>query len=114
MLPAALRNRIEIVGRNSERQTRQAENIVLEFRKTRSAQKSMFREGVQLKYRNIEYYKDFKTDTSESLSMLLGMPSMTLYITILMYHTLEARLKDSARDTSIEWRNILIYSRQIS
>jgi len=39
---------------------------------------------------------DFKTDTSESLSTLLGTSPMTLYIMILMYHTLETRLKDSA------------------
>jgi len=56
-----------------------------------------------------KYYKDFKTDTSESSSTLLGTSPMTLYIMILMYHKLETRLKDSVRDRSIEWRNILIY-----
>jgi len=50
-------------------------------------------------------YKDFKTDASELLRHLW------LYIMIL---TLETRLKDSARDTPIGWRNILIYSRLIS
>jgi len=32
---------------------------------------------------------------------------MIFYITISTYHTLETRLKDSARDTVTEWRNIL-------
>jgi len=42
VLPEALRNRIETVESDSERQTRQIRNIVSEFRKTMSAQKSVF------------------------------------------------------------------------
>jgi len=48
MLPILLRNKFVIVGNESQRSTRQAENIVLEFRKTRSAQKSVFYEGVKM------------------------------------------------------------------
>jgi len=48
VLPVSLRNRIEIVGSESQRQTRQAGNIVLELRKTRNAQKSVFYEGVKM------------------------------------------------------------------
>jgi hypothetical protein len=48
MLPEALRNRLEIVGSESERQTRQAGNIVIDFRRTRNAQKSMFYEGAKM------------------------------------------------------------------
>jgi len=44
-LPLSLRNKIEIVG--SEHQ-RQAGNIALGFRKTRNAQKSVFYEGAKL------------------------------------------------------------------
>jgi len=45
-LSVALRNRIEIVKSDSEKQTRQAGNIVLGFQKTRSA--SMLCEGVKM------------------------------------------------------------------
>jgi len=48
MLPVVLRNKIEIVESDSKRETRQVGNIVLEFRKTRNAQKSMFYEGVKI------------------------------------------------------------------
>jgi len=59
---------------------------------------------------NIEIeIKDFKADTSESLSTHLGTSPMTLYVIISTYHTLETKLKDLARDTLIEWRNILIF-----
>lgn len=47
-MPEYLRNRIEIVGGGSERQTRQAGDIVIQFRRTRSAQKSLFYEGVKM------------------------------------------------------------------
>ena len=46
MCPEHLRNRLRIVGDESAMQTRQAGNIAVEFRKTRSAQKSLFYEGV--------------------------------------------------------------------
>lgn len=46
MLPNQLRNRIEIVGNVSERQTRQAGDIAIQFRRTTSAQKSLLYEGV--------------------------------------------------------------------
>jgi len=47
MLLVALRNRMEMIESDSERQTRQAGNIVSEFRKT-NAQKNMFHEGVKM------------------------------------------------------------------
>jgi len=47
ILPEVLRNRIEIVGSDGEKQTRQTGNTVLKFRKTRSAQKSIFHEGIK-------------------------------------------------------------------
>jgi len=43
-----LRNKIEIVGSENQRHTRQAGNIALEFRKTRNVQKSVFYEGAKL------------------------------------------------------------------
>lgn len=46
MMPEQLSNRLRIVGEMRERQTRQAGNIAIEFRRTRSAQKSLFYEGV--------------------------------------------------------------------
>lgn len=46
MMPEHLRNRLRIIGDESEKQTRQAGNIAIEFRKTRSAQKSLFYEEV--------------------------------------------------------------------
>jgi len=48
MLPLSLRNKIEIVGNENQRHTRQADNIVLGFRKTRNAEKSVFYEGAKL------------------------------------------------------------------
>jgi len=41
------------------------------------------------------FYKDFKTDISESLSTHFDMSPMTLYIMISTCQTLETRLKDS-------------------
>jgi len=49
MLPIVSRNKIEMVESDSERQTRQAENIVLGFRKTGNAQENVFYEGCTLK-----------------------------------------------------------------
>jgi len=46
MMPEQLCNRLRIVGDGSERQTRQTGDIAIEFRRTRSAQKSLFYEGV--------------------------------------------------------------------
>jgi len=48
MLLVSLRNQIGIVGNESQRQTRQAGNIALGFRKTRNAQKSVFYEVVKM------------------------------------------------------------------
>lgn len=46
MMPEQLKDRLSIVGHRTGRQTRQAENIAVDFRKTKSAQKSLFFEGV--------------------------------------------------------------------
>lgn len=46
MMPEQLSDRLSIVGHRTNRQTRQAENIAVDFRKTKSAQKSLFFEGV--------------------------------------------------------------------
>jgi len=48
MLPVLLRDKFVIVGNEKQRLTRQAGNIVLEVRKTRNAQKSVFYEGVKI------------------------------------------------------------------
>lgn len=45
-MPEQLSDRLSIVGHRTGRQTRQAENIAVDFRKTKSAQKSLFFEGV--------------------------------------------------------------------
>jgi len=47
MLPLSLRNKIEIVESENQKHTRQADNIVLRFRKTRNARKSVFYEGAK-------------------------------------------------------------------
>jgi len=47
-LPLSLRNKIEIVGSENQRQTRQAGNVVLRLRKIRNARKSAFYEGAKL------------------------------------------------------------------
>lgn len=44
MLPQQLSNKLVLVGGR----TRQAENIIIQFRKTRSAQKSLFYEGIKM------------------------------------------------------------------
>lgn len=46
MLPEYLIGKIDIVGDTTGRQTRQSENIVVQFRRTKSAQKSVFYEGI--------------------------------------------------------------------
>lgn len=48
MLSEYIRNRLETVGDANERQSRQSENIVIPYRNTRSAQKSLFYEGVNM------------------------------------------------------------------
>jgi len=48
MLPVLLRNKFVIAGKENQRSTRQTGDIVLEFRKTKSAQKSVFYEGVKM------------------------------------------------------------------
>jgi len=48
MLPVSRRNKIVIVENKNQRLTRQAGNIVLGFRKTRSAQESVFYEGAKM------------------------------------------------------------------
>jgi len=46
MLPEQLGNKLVLVGNTNERRTRQADNIVIQFRRTKSAQKSLFYEGI--------------------------------------------------------------------
>jgi len=65
--------------------------------------------GAQSPIQTYKYYKDFKTNNSESLSTHLDT-SMILYIMILMCDTSETRLKDSAGDTPIGWRIIPTYA----
>jgi len=48
MLPVLVRNKFVILGNENQRLTKQAGNIVLELRKTRNAQKSVFYEGVKM------------------------------------------------------------------
>jgi len=48
VLPLSLRNKIETMGSENQRHTRQTGNIVLGFRKTRNARKSVFYEGAKL------------------------------------------------------------------
>jgi len=48
MVTISLGNKCVIVGNESQRLTRQAGNIVLELRRTRSTQKSVFYEGVKM------------------------------------------------------------------
>jgi len=47
MLPVLLRNKFVIVGNENQRTARQAGNIVLELRKIKNAQKSVFHEEVK-------------------------------------------------------------------
>ncbi|CAL1687504.1 unnamed protein product [Lasius platythorax] len=48
ILKSMLPDQLTIVENESERQTRQAEDIVMQFCRTTSAQKSMFYEGVKM------------------------------------------------------------------
>ncbi len=48
LLPNQLGDKLEIVGDECARVTRQAGNIELQFRKTKSAQKSLFYEGIKM------------------------------------------------------------------
>lgn len=47
-MPEQLRNKLLLIGQVSERQTRQAEHVRVQFRKTKSAQKSLFYEGIKM------------------------------------------------------------------
>lgn len=53
LLPDYLKNKIQIVGNMSGKQTRQAGNIVIQLRRTSNAQKSMFYEGIKM-YNNLQ------------------------------------------------------------
>lgn len=55
MMPEHLRERITLVGETNVKQTRQSENIVIQFRRTRNAQKSLYYEGVKM-------YNDMPTE----------------------------------------------------
>lgn len=48
MLPTQLKDRLQIVGREGTRETRQAGNIEIQFRNTKSAQKGLFYEGIKM------------------------------------------------------------------
>jgi len=48
MLPTQLRDRLQIVENECTRETRQAGNIELQLRKTKSAQKSLFYKEVKM------------------------------------------------------------------
>jgi len=48
ILPVLLRDKFVVVGNEKQRRTRQAGNIVLQLRKSRSAQKSVFYEGIKM------------------------------------------------------------------
>jgi len=48
MLPKQLGNKIVLVGNTNERRTRQVDNIVIQFRRTKSTQKNLFYEGMQM------------------------------------------------------------------
>jgi len=58
-LPVSLRDKFVILGNENQRLTRQAENIVLELRKTRSAQKSLF-------YEEVKTYNSLPADIKQS------------------------------------------------
>jgi len=71
VLPVSLRNKIEIAGSESQRRTKRAGNIVLELRKTRNAQKSVFSEGAKmydslpLRIKQYDRLKIFKRELKE-------------------------------------------------
>lgn len=48
MLPEQLCNKIVLVGNVSDKRTRQSEDIVIQFRKTKSVQKSLFYIGIKM------------------------------------------------------------------
>jgi len=48
MLPLLLRNKVKVAGSENRIYTRQAGKIVLRFRRTRNAQKTVFYEGIKL------------------------------------------------------------------
>ena len=48
LIPKGLARRLQVVRAGTGRVTRQADSIAIQFRRTRSAQKSMFYEGVKM------------------------------------------------------------------
>jgi len=48
MLPEQLGNKLQIVGSESERKTRQTGNIEIQFRKISNVQKSIFYQGIKM------------------------------------------------------------------
>jgi len=70
MLPVLLRDKFAIVGNENQRLTRQA-GIMLELRKTRSAQKIVFYEGVKMynsllaNIKQSDRFKIFKQELKE-------------------------------------------------
>jgi len=48
ILPEQLGNKIVLVGNTNEKRTRQADNIVMQFRRIKSAHKSLFYEDIQM------------------------------------------------------------------
>jgi len=73
MLPVSLGNKIEMVGNVDQRRTRHAGNIMMEFRKGRNAQKSVFHEGVKmynclsLRIKKCNRLKVFKRELKEHI-----------------------------------------------
>lgn len=66
ILPDYVAKKMRRVGKSIGRQTRQATNVVIQFRKTKNAQKSMFYEGVKmynelpLEVKSVERLEQFK------------------------------------------------------
>jgi len=71
MLPVSLKDKIAIVGSESQRQTRQAGNVVSRLGKTRNVLKSVFYEGAKmynflpLEARQCDRLKIFKRELKE-------------------------------------------------
>jgi hypothetical protein len=73
MASVALSNKIEIIGRECDRQTRQAGNIVITFRRTRSAQKSLFYEGIKM-------YNSLPTEIKQCEGIILFKRALKEYV----------------------------------
>jgi len=73
MLPVSLRDKFVIVGNENQRLTRQAGNIVLELRKTKSVQKSLFYEGVKM-------YNSLPTNIKQSERLKTFKQELNKYI----------------------------------